>query len=471
MSAEYEIIKKLENVCSNILNTSRNQLYVSMRYLAMAFDGLSYALSNETDTLGTDGFHLFYSPAFLMEKYSKGGIWINRAYVHIIFHCIFKHPISMDTREERLWNVSCDIVCEFIIDGMDISSLKQNKSATRRLVYDEISKTIKVPTAQRVYRLISENEKILKQLKLIEEEFYIDDHSFWLQYQSVKQPSSSENSEGDSEGEENPDNADNENPDKPEKSKDDFNEKWENISQKTETDMETFSRDKSDEAGGMTEFLRIENRQRYDYRSFLEKFTVQREDMQLDLDSYDYIYYTYGLKVYGNMPLIENLEYKDVKRIEEFVIVIDTSASCESDLVKRFLEETYSIISENESFFRKIQLHIIQCDSKVQSNEVIAAKEDFQQYMQRFEVKGRGGTDFRAAFEYVNDLVEEKKLNNLKGLIYFTDGYGTYPKNMPQYETAFVFLDDNFDDKGVPPWATEIILDKENIYSFGGNER
>ena len=31
---------------------------------------------------------------------------------------------------------------------------------------------------------------------------------------------------------------------------------------------------------------------------------------------------------YGNLPLIEPLEYRETKKVREFVIAIDTSASC-----------------------------------------------------------------------------------------------------------------------------------------------
>ena len=61
-------------------------------------------------------------------------------------------------------------------------------------------------------------------------------------------------------------------------------------------------------------------------------------------------------------------------------------------------------------------------------------------------------------------LNKEHEFTNLKGLIYFTDGYGTYPKKMPKYETAFVFLSENYDDSGVPPWAVEIVVDSEEFY-------
>lgn len=473
MTNEYEVIAKIDGVCKNILNVSRSQLYVNMRYLGMAFNGLAYALSDDTETLGTDGFYLYYSPAFLMQKYQQEAHWIDRAYIHVILHCIFKHLIGMEDRDEDLWNISCDIVTEFIIDKFNNRLLKRNISTLRRRVYKKIEANIKVPTAESVYRFLINNEKLTDiELEKIGQEFLMDDHSFWVQYQTVTQPmdSSDEESNNEGEGDSDADNSSKGNGDgsnnnsKPKRDQEDFNEKWRQISQKTETDMETFSKNQSDEAQGMTEFLRIENRQRYDYREFLKKFTVLREEMQLDLDSYDYIYYTYGLKVYGNMPLIENLEYKETNKIDEFVIVIDTSASCESELVRKFLEETYSILRDNESYFRKVNLHVIQCDNKIQSDEVIVCKEDFEQYMNKFEIKGRGGTDFTVAFSYVNKLCDEKQINNLKGLIYFTDGYGAYPKNMPNYEVAFVFMDESYEDKGVPPWATEIVIGREDLY-------
>ena len=49
--------------------------------------------------------------------------------------------------------------------------------------------------------------------------------------------------------------------------------------------------------------------------------------MKLNPDEFDYNFYTYGFALYENMPLIEPLEYREVKRIREFVIAIDTSGS------------------------------------------------------------------------------------------------------------------------------------------------
>lgn len=38
------------------------------------------------------------------------------------------------------------------------------------------------------------------------------------------------------------------------------------------------------------------------------------------------------MNLYGNMPLIEPLETKEERKVEDFVIVIDTSMSCKGEL-------------------------------------------------------------------------------------------------------------------------------------------
>ena len=83
------------------------------------------------------------------------------------------------------------------------------------------------------------------------------------------------------------------------------------------------------------------------------------------------------------------------------------------------------------------------------------------------ELKGFGGTDFRPVFEFVNKKVKDKEFTNLKGLIYFTDGYGTFPKKKQEYDVAFVFVNENndpdFEPPEVPPWAIKLILEGRDI--------
>ena len=185
--------------------------------------------------------------------------------------------------------------------------------------------------------------------------------------------------------------------------------------------------------------------------------------MRINDEEFDYVYYTYGLKLYKKMPLIEPLEYKEVKRIREFVIAIDTSGSVAGEQVQSFLQKTYNILKSTESFFSRINVHIIQCDATIQEDAKITSQEEFDEYLKNMTIRGLGGTDFRPVFSYVDWLREKKEFQNLKGLIYFTDGFGTFPEQMPEYKTAFVFLDEELNNYDVPPWAMKLILRKDEI--------
>jgi predicted metal-dependent peptidase len=168
------------------------------------------------------------------------------------------------------------------------------------------------------------------------------------------------------------------------------------------------------------------------------------------------------------MPLIEPLESKEVSRIEDFVVVIDTSMSCSGDLVRRFLEETYDVLCESDTFFKKTNIHIIQCDDQVQQDQKITSREEMQEYMEHFAIIGQGGTDFRPAFEYVNQMLGRNEFHKLRGLIYFTDGEGIFPVKQPVYDTAFVFVKDQYTDISVPAWAIKLILEPEQITEEAG---
>ena len=192
----------------------------------------------------------------------------------------------------------------------------------------------------------------------------------------------------------------------------------------------------------------------------MRKFAVLREELHCDEEEFDIGFYTYGLQLYQNMPLLEPLESREVHKIRDFVIIIDTSYSTKGELVESFLKETFSILCQEESFFRKAKLHVIQCDEKIQEDIVITKPEQLERLFSDFTIKGGGNTDFRPAFSYVNHLAEEGQFDCLCGLLYFTDGKGIYPKKKPDYPTAFLFLDE-YEEEKVPVWAIRMQLEHD----------
>ena len=445
--------ERLEQIGREILGICRDELYFSMRFLDVALSSFVYVMDAEASPFGTDGYHMYFHPRELGGLYRQNRILANRGYLHMVLHCIFRHiwksGVSAesaggeerrqkecqekDRQEKRYWDLSCDIAAEHIIDGCDLRPVRFSRSLLRRETYRKLELSGHVLNAERICRLLSGWNLTDRELEMLEEEFRVDDHRYW-ENSRKKQPPNQQ-----------------------------MQQKWKDIDEKMETDLETFSKEAAEKNGDFLGELRVENRERHDYREFLRKFSVFREELQADPDTFDYGFYSYGMSLYGNMPLIEPLETREEHRIEEFAVVIDTSMSCSGDLIRKFLEETYSVLTENDSFFRKVNIHIIQCDEKVHQDVKITSAEELENYMEHFRLYGEGGTDFRPAFEYVEELRQNGEFAALKGMIYFTDGYGIYPERMPAWRTAFVFAEDDYRDVDVPPWAIRLILKEEDF--------
>ena len=431
-----EAAEKLKSLGVSILCAARDELYFSMRFLDVALSSFVYQMDSSVSPFGTDGAVMYFHPQQLGGLLRENRILVNRGYLHMVFHCIFRHMFKR-TDDERYWDLSCDIAAEHLIDGCDKRPVRWSRSLLRRETYRKLETGGRVMNAERIFRELKAWELTEKELSRLEEEFRTDDHRYW----------------------------ENRGPER--KKEPELSRKWQEINEKMETDLETFSKEASEENGSFLGQLRVENRERQDYREFLRKFSVLREEMGTDPDTFDYGFYSYGLSLYGNMPLIEPLETREVRRIADFIIVIDTSMSCSGTLVRRFLEETYSVLKQNDSYFRRVNVHIIQCDEKVHSDVKITSEKELKKYMDQFELYGEGGTDFRPAFAYVDELLGRGEFDDLKGLIYFTDGYGIYPSRMPPYKTAFVFLEEDYRDADVPAWAIRLVLREDELESAG----
>ncbi len=443
--------ERLERLGSAILSASRNELYFSMRFLDIALSGLDYRMNLNTVTVGTDGISILFNPTYLQRVYRDDLVELNRIYLHIILHCMFRHELNREGRDEDLWTVACDIAVESILDGIENRAIQLSISTFREETYDWLSEECPVLTAEAIYRALERRQVNYLDILRLKQEFLRDDHQFWQD----DDPGQDETQQQE----------DSDNPDSraQQEHRREVEARWKRIDEKTQTNLETFFAGHGDEMGGLLKSIQIENRERYDYRAFLRRFVTLREEVKTDPDSFDYAFYSYGLELYGNIPLIEPLEYRESRKIRDFVIVIDTSDSCSDGIIERFLSETRAILNQESVFFREMNLHIIQSDAGVQMDTVLHSPEEFDRFSKNFTVKGYGGTDFRPAFDYVANLQAKGQLTELKGLLYFTDGFGTYPQKKPPYDTAFVFFREEYTDAQVPPWAMKVVLGPEEL--------
>ena len=348
----------------------------------------------------------------------------------MLLHCLYLHLFREDQEDRRLWNLACDIAVEQIISREKIPILETGGDAKK--IREKVFHTLgdRSDSAEKICRKLKE-QAFPFHLEALEEAFHFDDHTLWDICTGEKGKRTKE--------------------------------KWNKLLSYTAANRQDHRKRRGSQKGDQKEEAGTVRSGRYDYKKFLRQFSVLREEVELDTESFDYIFYNYGMEHYGNLPLIEPLESRESKKIEELALVIDTSYSTSGELVRAFLAETYTLLKGRENFFHRMNLHLIQADNAVRQDILIRNEDELIHAMNHFELRGGGGTDFRPAFEYVDQLCAEKKFSNLRGLLYFTDGMGTYPARRPGYDTAFLFLGERFDDANVPPWAMKVVLDEEEF--------
>ena len=450
---------KIEALALDVLNLSRNILVINLRFMDKAISMLKCKSIPGIRSVAVDGCTIFFDPVVVLKSYSKEKKQLTRQYLHMVLHCVYHHFWISTLVNRDYWNLACDIAVEYTINDIDIDCLQTDISEKQKKEIEILRNKVKYMTADMLYRYFLAEKPSEKEIIRLQELFSSDNHDIWYLRDKWKNNVSSDLKSKDN---------------KLEKitidtyvissgAVDTIRKEWEDVARQMRMNLESFSKERGDGTGGLTQNLLAVTREKYDYSAFLKKFAVLGERMKINQDEFDYIFYTYGLKLYRKMPLIEPLEYKDIKQVRELVIAIDTSGSTSGKLVQKFLQKTYNILKQEESFFYRFNLHIIQCDAEIKEDVKITNQQEFDDYIAKMKIKGLGGTDFRPVFEYVDELVENKEFTNLKGLIYFTDGYGVYPLKQPSYNTAFVFLEEGYKNPEVPVWAIKLVLQPDEI--------
>ena len=461
-------LNQADLLADKIIKFSRDTLLVNLRFLDAAIHQLIIQPADELDTIATDGQYFFFNTWHILNNFQRQMEAITRDYLHVIFHCIFQHLFINKLVCQSCWDLACDIAVENAINDIGIQSLDTARQSKQMQVITQLKSSLRLMTAEKIYRYYLDKKTSEEELVNLRQNFYADNHTLWY-VRPEKKGSTGERDQESTEVEPSQ-RSKGWGQSKHSRPTQELIDLWKQISERAQVDIETASKKWGDLGGGLHQGLNQLNREKYNYASFLKRFSVLGEAMQVNDEEFDLIFYTYGLKLYENMPLIEPLEYKEVKRIKEFVVAIDTSGSVSGQVVQAFVQKTYNILKQTENFFTKVNIHIIQCDAEIQEDYKITNPEEFDKYVQSMQLRGFGGTDFRPVFTYVDDLIKKREFENLRGLIYFTDGFGIYPTKKPLYDTAFVFLDEDYvDTPDVPPWAIKLVLSSDDVMEEGIN--
>lgn len=256
---EMSLEQGLEEIGHKILVLTRNELYMKMRFMDVALSAFYYVQDFSVDLLATDGETMYFNGQMLGGEYRQNRIEVNRAYLHLVLHCIFRHVFRRNGREELVWNLAADIAVESVIDDWNLQNIRKSQSWIRQRTYRDLKEEIKVFTAEKIYGVLVRWKLSDREMERMAREFTVDDHKYWAKDEDDEKQS-------------------------------EMNQRWQDISEKMQTDMETFSKEAASNTGHFLDQVRVENRQRYDYRSFLHKFAVLKEEVTVDDDSFDLNY-------------------------------------------------------------------------------------------------------------------------------------------------------------------------------------
>lgn len=476
---------KARALAQEVLSLARSTLLADLRFLSPALCRLELC-EDPQHLFATDGQRLYYGYVDVLRRWQADRASVLRRYLHAVLHCLFCHPFVGDGIDPLLWDLACDIATEAAIDELSLPCVQVER-------HEEASETLAVLsralnghlTAERIYRHYADQPLSGPQLEALRAPFLRDEHDLWYarsSSESGEKPQEAEDQErGGDEGGGSGDTRQGEAKEeqrgggaqtqtgaqqaqgKPQADAGNAKAEWQKLAAQTQTDLETHSRRWSDRAGSLLLSLREGRRVLLDYADFLRRFAVLTEVPKLDPDSFDVIFYTYGMQLYGNLPLIEPLETCESLRIRDFVIVIDTSASVQGEQVRAFLDHTCRILLEQDAFGAQMALHILECDAQVQRDTLIRNADELATYLQTPQLHGAGGTDFRPAFSHIERLLFSGEMTDLRGILYFTDGQGIYPKAPPPCETAFLFVSREDAGAKVPSWAIRVLLDERTL--------
>jgi predicted metal-dependent peptidase len=125
-----------------------------------------------------------------------------------------------------------------------------------------------------------------------------------------------------------------------------------------------------------------------------------------------------------------------IKEYLNVVVAVDTSGSISHQELSDFVSEAHAILTSISS----VRMTLIDCDAAVQQVLVIEEGQSIDGSPLPWEgrpFKGRGGTSFVPVFQWIEANNENPDL-----LIYFTDGYGSFPSDEPGYPSVWVMTTD-----------------------------
>lgn len=441
---ESEELKKQIRVAEGILEMVIKKLCKNYPLLHPAIRMFELVPVKEEIWLETDGIHLFYQPEKIQDLYANRMLKnTEKKYLHLVIHGLLGHFSSYSKLgQDPLWDAVMDYEVNMITGSMlcsDVEGVGRKRLGTRGL-YWYAKKRMNVEAQLRNFR-------------------DWDNHAVWERGKEIIIHTSQGGN--DSKGDDSP----------PmgigipkEEIEENIRQKWKNIHEMIglgkevkEQNLKKMIRGKMQGyvGGDEEEIYEAGAENRNSYREYILQYIRERETLKEQEGTIDKMLYSFGFEFYGDVALIEPEEFSENKVLDKVVIAVDTSGSCHGETMNEFLRETKNLLQDISEISSFREVILMQCDAEIQKEEHFGSAAEFPE-KNFWKMKGFGGTDFRPVFEKVEEIVKEEQ-GEIDFLVYFSDGYGAFPKEKPKYPVIFVLPEKN---ERIPEWVIPVFLEE-----------
>lgn len=427
--------QKADPLAKKILHHSRRLITGKARFLLEAIYALTDQASDSGSALFTDGKILYYDPLRVIADFRKDRNSIARQLLHVTAHCLLGH---LQQREEyaqnkEIFDAAADLkAAQFVSLSCGDELAHRLRDTFYRGSYNHFRH---LPILCQSIHTASSDEAERYKKEAAAARF--DQHDRWNSTQHT--------AGGYGAGTRSDDNA----PD------------WEALLSEIASQP---SVSLPGQFRGLLQTLISAEESDLSYSDFLRRFAAPHERMLADPDSIDPRWYHLGLSYYGNIPLLEESELSEPPVPDDLVIALDTSGSCSGDVCKRFLRETLGILRDISAGMPRFRVTLMQCDAEIQSIDILESSQQVEELLDRFVAKGFGGTDFRPVFKEIDKMRAEGSLPQVRGLLYLSDGFGSFPDRQADYPTVFLIpMADQIWHPKIPEWITCLYFDHEDF--------
>lgn len=278
-----DIRDRKEQLATDILKLTRLRLQMKLPVMSGALLLPEWKYRNDGKSTGTDGICLYWNPEEVLRWFHDAPIQVERRYLHLVLHCLYLHPLREPAAEKTIWNLACDLMTEYRIDQMAVQGFQRPVPAERSRCYRKLQEA-HIAFREQAVTIWLEADCTMQERKELETVFSGDDHALWksggmennpiVRYEQM--PGRAEQLRKQVE----------------------VIHRWRTIFEELPVREQEHKRQAGGSAGQQVQTMVPGEDREYDYRRFLQRYAVWGEELESDMDSFDYLPYYYSRSHY-----------------------------------------------------------------------------------------------------------------------------------------------------------------------------